>query len=286
MRTVIEQWAPRKGYVRRQLPSGGSDSWSPTNSVVAQYIRHLSFLKIEDPTDASYFYNQAISLRDAYQKVAVKQNEEATIQNRLALGEITAEEASKLLAKAPTQKDSQEKIERERQMISNAVRSSYSMSVRAIHNFGEEKWVELLRPLVKEAHEAQDQERWEALHGFAGLLRDPGLAGLAMIALSHAGTREFDETWRYTVGRPDLYHHWRRAHAEESDNIAILNVGQTIFAAIVVKKGPHPTVRDIDPSWEPGLYSAAEVMKITDAILNQQQEAQVETEVQVTEGLA
>jgi hypothetical protein len=283
MRTLIEQWAPRRGYLRRQLPLT-SDSWSSESSIVAQYIRHLETLGLVDPTDASHFYEQALKLREAYHEAAARSlHVEPDLSARLASGEISAAEASKQLAKAPTEQEISEKRQRERSMISNAVRSSYAMSVRAVHNYGEENWLGLLRPLVLQAYEDQDQARWDALHRFAGLLRNPDLAGLGYIAMAPNSVTEFDETWRYTVGRPELYHHWRRDHAELAQNIAIVHVGSTTYVAIAVTKGPHPTIADIDPSWEPGLYSAAEVLKLTDAILDQQQAAQIDTEIEVSQ---
>jgi hypothetical protein len=273
MSNDIQQWAPRTGYERRTLPST-SDTWSPTESVVARYLLHLRVLGLEDPTKprATDLYEQALRLREHSVSVAVKPDEEAAIAERLARGEVTPAEAAKMLAKAARPSDAQEQAERERQMYSAATRAAYVAAVRSIHNFGEEKWLALLRPMVQDAVAAGDESRWAALHEFASLLRSRDLGALAMVSSDTSGLRETDETWRYTVGRPDLYHLWRLQRSEAAQAVGHEAVGSFVFVASVVTKGPHPRLADMT-EMEPGIYSAAEVLAIKDRVIAEQEAA-------------
>jgi len=130
--------------------------------------------------------------------------------------------------------------------------------------------MKILKPLVAEAVDSRDEARWNLLHKFARILRDPDLAGLAMVTKTERQYQEFDETWRYTVGRPDLYHAWRLRHAERSENIRLERAGPFIFTLSHITQGPHPKLSGMEPSWGPGLYTAAEVMEITERILAEQ----------------
>jgi hypothetical protein len=277
-RTYIEQWAPLHGYLRRSVPAGNSDTWSETDSPVAQYIRSLKKIGKDDPTDATYYFTQACTLREARDKVIARQPEEpehygpGTIKALIA-GDLTEGDAGKRLAKIPTEKDVAEKLERQRQMISAATREAYGMSVREINGYGEDGWLKLLKPIAVEAYSARDQNRWDAVHNFAAILRNPELSGLSGIFQSPGGSLEFAETWRYKVGRPDLYHFWRVRHAEDAQNIEFVHgLGSNTYLATAVVKGPHPTLSQIDPSWEPGLYSAQEVKEIAARIVAEQEE--------------
>jgi hypothetical protein len=278
MSNVISQWAPQTGYECRTFPVT-SDTWSPTESVVARYLLHLRVLGLEDPTKpkATDLYEQALALRQHSIDVAPKRDEDAIIANRLAHGEITTDEAAKLLAKVPLPNDAQEQVERTRQMLTNATRAAYAGAVRSIHLY--EKWIDLLRPLVADAVAARDQERWDALHGFAALLRQRGLGALAMVATDPTGIREFEETWRYTVGRPDRYHLWRLEHATAAQAVGHEAVGQSVFVAATVIKGPHPTLADmVAGEMEPTILAASEVLAIADRIRVEQDAARMSAE--------
>lgn len=277
-------WSPQSGYVRRVYPHT-SEHWSPTESPVARYLLYLSVLGIEDPTRfkrqrATDYYQQAISLREHSVTVAAKQDDDPAIIGRLARGELSPEDAEKALAKvAPKAAEVQEQTERTRQAFANATRMAYASAVLAIHDYGD-KWLDVLRPLVQEAVAAEDQARWDKLHAFAASLRSPALGGLAMVATDETGTNEFGETWRYTVGRPDLYHEWRFARAERThEATAPERVGTDVFVATRVTAGPHPSLTDmVQGGMSPGIYSAAEVIAITEAIVAKQESAQVNAE--------
>lgn len=193
MRTLIEQWAPRKAYLHWQLPTGNSDSWSPTNSVVARYIAQLELLGLGDPTKATDFYNQALQFQQAYLDLASKQNGEVDLSERLVRGEITIDDATKQAAKAPAALDARQRLERQRQVISNAIASSYSAAVRAVHNFGEINW---LGPATA-AHSGGVRSQESGPLGSASQVRSapPGPGprqGLAYLALTpdlHKGVR-------------------------------------------------------------------------------------------------
>lgn len=282
--TVIPQWAPQIGYERRTFPNT-NESWSPTESPVARYLLHLRALGIEDPTSyrrqrAIDFYQQALALREHSITVAAKQDGEGDIANRLAMGEIDSEQAAKLLAKMPTASDAQEQAARGRQMLAAATRAAYTAAVLAVHTYGD-RWLDLLRPLVQEAVAAQDDARFEALHRFAALLRSPDIAALAMVASDTSGNREFDETWRYRTGRPDLVHKWRYARAERTHDGPAEPVGANLFVmASAVTKGPHPTLTEmVEHEMQPGMYSASDVLATTERVLADQEAAQVSAEV-------
>ena len=152
--------------------------------------------------------------------------------------------------------------------MSAAVRTAYTASLKAIRDFGEDKWLKLLRPLaVKTLHQSQ----WEAVHAFAAFLRSPIVAGLSMLATDPAGRRDV-EAWRYQVSQPDLYHRWRLDHAVASQNIRILPAGAVAFVWSVVTEGPHPGIADIAKTMGPGLYSASEVLAHTESILVEQEQ--------------
>ncbi len=278
--TVIQQWAPQTGYVSRQLP-WTPDDWSPTDSAVARYLLHLKVLGLADPTKATEHYRTALALRDHSIAVSSK-NGEADLANRLATGELNPAEAAKLLAKVPTAREEQEKEERGRRMLADAVRVAYTNAVRAMHNYGD-KWLDLLRPLVQEAVAAQDQARWDSLHAFAALLRHRDLAALAIVSSDPNGMREIEETWRYRVGKPHRYHDWRLERAVRTHAAANVNVGSNVFVGIAVTEGPHPTLQEMggmEPigGMEPGIYSAEQVIDITEAVLEQQEADQVSAE--------
>lgn len=271
---IVHQWAPRKGYERRALPST-SDSWSPTESIVARYLLHLKALNIEDPTGASGFYRTALALRERSVTVAAKPDEGAAIAERLARGEVTPTEAAKLLAKAPKPSDAIDQADREAEMLRTATRHAFVASVRAVHDFGE-RWLQLLRPLIEQAVAALDDARFAALHDFAALLRDRDLGALAMVAADPSGTREFEETWRYLVGRPERYHMWRVERATVAQPIFHEVAGPLTFVAASVEKGPHPTLADmVAGEMEPGIFSAQEVLTIAGRIVIQQEEARM-----------
>lgn len=279
MSNVIQQWAPEAGHIRRQLPST-SEHWSPAGPV-ARYLKYLRALDLKDPTGAEKLYQVALELRErsSAAAAAAKPDGEAEITRRLAMGEIDAEQASRLLAKVPRQEDVQEKEARDRVMIQDATRRAYGSAVRAIHDYGD-RWLELLRPLVQAAVDAQDQERWDALHRLAGWLRSPALSALEMIAIDPSGGLfEFGEPWRYTVRRPDLYHAWRLEHAERTHAGTTELIGPSVFVAYRVTAGPHPTLADmVQGEMEPGLHSASEVLAITEAILAEQEAARTSAE--------
>jgi hypothetical protein len=267
---IVHQWAPQKGYERRTLPST-SDSWSPEGSVVARYLLHLKVLGIsKDPTGADEFYRNALSLREHAVTATATPDEEAAIAQALALGQVSPAEAAKRLAKASKPDDAHEQADRERQMYYTATRAAYVAAVRAIHNWGEDKWLALLRPLIQEAVEAQDEPRWDALHNFCELLRDRELGALAMVASDPTGLREVDETWRYRVGRPELYHLWRLEHAEAAKTVDHEVVGSVEFNASVVTKGPHPRLAEM-VGMAPGIYGAGEVLSIARRIVEEQE---------------
>jgi hypothetical protein len=271
--TLIEQWAPHTGYVRRQVPSGGSDNWSEDSSPLGKYIRQLRKLGLEDPTDATDLFDHAVQLREASNQPVTAQDDEATITFRLARGEITPAQASKLLAKATTPDDRQERLVHVRQGITNASREAHGLAVMAIHNYGEERWLAFLRPLAAEAYEAQDQQRWDQVQQLATLLRDRDLAALSIVATDQGIGREIRDTWRYLVRKPDEYHFWRLRHAKRAQNVALEAVGEVVFVASEVIEGPYPIVAQMDPSWEPGVYSAAEVVAIAKEIAARQDAA-------------
>jgi transcriptional regulator with XRE-family HTH domain len=271
---IVHQWAPRKGFERRTLPST-SESWSPTQSVVARFLLHLKALGLKDPTGATDLYRTAVSLREHTVAVTAKPNEEVAIAERLARGEVTPTEAAKLLAKAPKPSDAIDQAEREAHMLRAATRHAFAASVRAVHDFGD-RWLQLLRPLVEEAVAAKDDARFAALHDFAALLRDRDLGALAMVASDQSGTREFGETWRHLVGRPERYHMWRIERAEIAQPIFHEVVGPLTFVAGSVEKGPRPSLAEmVAGEMEPGIFSAQEVLAIAGRIVIEQEEARM-----------
>jgi len=271
---LIEQWAPHTGHVRRQYPSGGGDSWSEETSAVARYVRQLRNLGLEDPTDATESFDLAVRLRkDAIDLVIPEEEESAAISSQLARGKITASEASKLFADISTPQDREQRTIRARQGVSNASRESYGLALKGIHNYGEEKWLGLLRPLAADAFARKDQPRWDQLQRLATLLRDPDLAALSMVATDQGIGREIKDTWRYMVGKPDEYHFWRLRHAELAQDVALEAVGDVVFVASEVIRGPHPAIAQMDPSWGPGIYSAAQVVAIAKEIAARQDAA-------------
>jgi hypothetical protein len=169
MSNVVQQWAAEKGYVSR-LPPATSDFWSSSESPVARYLLHLKVLGIDDPTKhlkfggtATEHYRHALELRDHTVRVEAKNDGELDIANRLATGEIDVAQAERLLAKVPTPGDTLAQETRARQMLQNATRAAYVAALGAIHLWGEDKWLGLLRPLVQAAVAAQDQQRFDAL---------------------------------------------------------------------------------------------------------------------------
>lgn len=65
------------------------------------------------------------------------------------------------------------------------------------------------------------------------------------------------------------------AHAERAENIEFMHSGSVTYIASAVIKGPQPTVADIDPSWQPGLYSAQQVLAIAKEIVEEQEAARM-----------
>jgi len=272
MNTIIELWPPEKGILQQRLDSSGSsENWDPQESLPELYARHLKAIGKKDPTDASLLYARAMGLRLATGSPQKKTDESAAIGARLVSGEISAAEASALLAKLPFPNAVAEAVQREQAMMSSAVRTAYTASLKAIRDYGESKWMKLLRPIAAEAITALHQTKWEAVHAFAAFLRSPAIAGLSMLATDPAGRRDV-EAWRYQVSRPDLHHSWRLEHAVASQNIRLLPAGEVTFVWSVITEGPHPGIADIAKTMGPGLYSASEVLAHTEAVLVEQEQ--------------
>lgn len=267
---IVHHWAPVRGYERRALPTT-TDSWDPVTSPVAMVLRGLRELGVEDPTKASEFYATATSLRAHTITVAAKQDPAVAITARLAQGELSPDEAGRLLGKAPKPSDAREQEERETAVLYAATRQAYSAAVRAVHDFGD-RWLGVLRPLIEEAVTARDDERFAQVHAFGSLLRSSPIGALAMVG-DQSGTRETSETWRYTSAAPHRYHLWRVERAQDARPIFHEVVGDVTFVAGAVVKAPHPTVAEMaEHGMEPGIYSAQEVLAIASRIVIQQEQ--------------
>ena len=267
---LIDLWPAQGGKIQYRLPLSGDD-WSPDDSPVARYIKVLGYLGIDDPTNATDFYQQALTLREASNKAQIRQHDAGTeLAQRLAERKVQLDEISTELAKSGA-KDAYEAALRERQVIYNAARASYAAAVRAIHTYGEASWMKLLKPLAAKAvEEPRDEALWMLVHKLARILRDTNLAGLATLVRTGTEYRLFDEEWRFMVGRPDLYHQWRLRHAKRSNNMSFQRAGQYVFTLSVVMEGPDPKFTDMESSWLPGIYTAAEVIDITERIKAEQ----------------
>jgi hypothetical protein len=243
----------------------------------------LKALGLKDPTkhrgrSASAHFAAALAYREYENTMAAQLDEEAPadIAGQLGEGALTREEAEKELDKLPPPSVLAERAARRRELRGEATRTAFRLATYAIH-FHLDRWLDVLRPLVEAAVVAKDQARFDALHRFAGLLRDRSLGALEMLAFDPGGLLETDEVWRYQVGRPDLYHAWRDARAEGLHGAGHYEVGPVTVVATVVLKGPHPTLADmIDGGMEPGIYSAAEAVAIKDRVLAEQEAALVE----------
>lgn len=266
---LIDIFVPEAGTLRpAELPRSTPESWSPTSNPVQRYLKQIEALPIPDPTGASRLYAQALLLRNTPDLAVTVKDEAADIAKRLSSGAITKAQASKLMESVPSPKEAKERAQRARDMLTNATHTSYAESLRAIHSYGEHKWLALLRPLIDQAVKEKNQQRWDNLHSFAASLRSIG--ALSIVASSAVGPRGIED-WRYQFSRPDLCHFWRLRNATRTANIFLEARGDVTFIGTAVVHGPQPTIADFDPSWEPTLLSAAEVVSIAATLVGVQE---------------
>jgi hypothetical protein len=74
----------------------------------------------------------------------------------------------------------------------------------------------------------------------------------------------------HRFGRPDEVHRWRLHHARRARELSVQRVSDTVFTVVHTPEGAPPITLGTaleHPEWEPGLYTAAEVIETVNGIL-------------------
>jgi hypothetical protein len=237
-----------------------SAQWG-TDGLIPAYQTWLRALDLDDPTKASTYWARATKLRD--DAAAVRPDESRVdLAELLAEGEVTPGDARKMAAKQPDARAAEKEAQERRKLLEDASRTALVKSLQAIYDFGEDGWLGILRPIVAEALANSDDRRFNLAHAFAAWLREPKRNRI--FGLAAATNRGWDaEDYLYRVRRPDLLHTWRveRAEATQRQELVRYAVDGKYRVQYLVKPGAVvPMLRDFQPEWGAGLYSAEEVI--------------------------
>jgi hypothetical protein len=258
--------------VRRKEPSWqmfGTDA----DNLLARYGARLAAAGIEDPTEATNLLDQALTLRRASRARAKPDDSDKALVDRVAAGEVSADSLPKHLTKVATPKERDDEARRSRQILADAALSAFRAGCRATREYGEVRWLKLLQPLVRSAVAEGDQKKWHELHQLAAFLRSREVAALSMASCDAAGRTDLPRMY-YMFERWDRCYNWIADHAPHTWPLVAPRNGQFVFVTRGITRTrpvPFPTLKDIDPSWGPGLYSAAEAIANAAAIDTRQE---------------
>jgi hypothetical protein len=257
--TYIE-WTPYRLTLRSAIaPNGGT--WRQLD----EYQRHLDSLRLVDPTKASALRVAAEHVRDAA-AANNKLSDSGDLDERVAAGELSAQDALKMMAKRPNPEEAQ-KQQRKRQDDADTLTGQLlHKAVLAINGYD---WLGALKPLAAAAVERRAQGSWDRVHAFAEWLRDPRAKVCALGAAMADHVQDADP-WLYQFGDAGrgLYL-WRVEHsgagqAVPGTALPLPNGGWRVAMALK-HTAPLPTIADIaehDEKWGgAGLYSADEVIE-------------------------
>jgi hypothetical protein len=267
----LTEWLPYKTERRYERPR--SATWADQGPVVPEYAKLLGEIGLANPRPkAVEFYATAIRLRDAAEQQPVEAKRDDTTE-RLASGELLLDEAGKMLIKRPTMREAEDRAREYRESLTAASCTALLNSIMQIHDVGEIGWLKLLRPIAADAIAKLDQRRWDAVHALAELLREPTrrkVFGLAAAMLDHtiSAAPSF-----YRFGNPRLVYLWQvtNARGHQVREISTRPIDGMFRVAFDTTQAPLPTVRDFEPSWQPGLYSAQESIDNTIRGLDEQE---------------
>jgi hypothetical protein len=248
-----------------------SVKWSPDRHLVPGFQTWLRALDLSDPTSTEHEPQAAAS---AYWKRARAVFDEARhvrpdepprkVSDLIAEGEVSLADGKKmLLAQARKAREAQDSLREQQKQLDKTASATLLRALQAICDYSEEGWLGLLRPIVADAVAKQDDRRFNLAHAFAAWLRDPepSFRVFGLSAATNNG-RDAERGW-YQVARPDLLYRWRVERANDTQRHQLTHYAQggLWFSAYALLPGaPVPTLRDYEPSWRPGLYSAAEVL--------------------------
>lgn len=238
-----------------------SAQWGMDRHLVPDYQTFLRALDLDDPTEASTYWARVTKYRD--DAAAVRPDEaRQDPAELLAEGELTLSDARKMAAKQPDAKAAEKEAQQRRKLLEDASGIALVKAFQAIHDFGEDRWLGILRPIVADALAHSDDRRFNLAHAFAAWLREPKRNRI--FGLAAATNRGWDaEDYLYRVRRPDLLHAWRVERADDTQRQELVRyaVNGKYRVQYLLKPGAVvPMLRDYDESWGPGLYSASEVV--------------------------
>lgn len=190
MNDVFCEWLPYRVTIRPPTPPAGG-SWAQVDA----FQQHLAGLGLADPTRVAALLVAARHVRDAA-TVSLKSNDVDDDVERVAKGEMTADEALRRRAKRP---DSEEmaKAARRRQDDAEALtRDLLHRAAGAIFAYG---WIELLGPVVAEALKRRDETTWRRAHAFAEWLRSEQV-GIRALSAALASNVADSDWWLYATG--------------------------------------------------------------------------------------
>lgn len=258
-RPPVIEWVPYRTTWQKYKPHGAR--WSTHSTIIPEYTQHLSNLGLTDPTTAADGYARAVELRDASEVPISGVGDHADIVARLASGDLTPAQAAKLTREDP--KEIQRRAIDNARYLSIASETALGNAIASIHSFGEDKWMAILKPIATKAIAAKDQTRFDLVHGFARFLRRPDIAGLAAAMVDNARNTDADPDF-YMFGRPDLVYLWR-VDQSDSKQLRLISTETIVdnwwrIAYELKRDAPFPTIRQFQPEWKPGLYSAQEAI--------------------------
>lgn len=223
--------------------------------LIDELREHMDGLDIVDPSGALDAFQRVTELKAEARAIRHDAPSSAEtrrgIERALARGEIDGETASKRLAKARIAEGSASASDLKSRLF-GAAEKAYKDALKAVYDFGEDRWLDVLRPLATAAIESGDTARWDQVHELAAHLRKIG--GLATVGAP-------DSLHRF--GRPDLVREWQLEHCQRDTVREVWPVGRVTVANTLPKGAPRLTAAVIreHPEWRAGLHSAAEVLE-------------------------
>jgi len=249
-----------------------SVSWGLDATLVPTYLDHLRRLRLKDPTQASDHWRRAQELHEAA-RAARPQDARADLAARLAAGEITAEEA-RLAADGQPDRAAIMQAAREHRATLEAGRNKALLAaLQALYDFGEDAWLELLRPIVAKALTKGDDDLWRHAHALARWLRDPYRIKVGGLSAAATTARIDAEMYLFAFQRPDLVYRWSAERATDAQRRVLAEYAADGLVRVEyrLRGAPVPKIADFDSTWGAGLYSAAEVVENTAASLAAQE---------------
>jgi hypothetical protein len=270
-----------KATLRKKEPAWQTFGTDDQN-LLWDYKQLIDGLGLDDPTEATARLEQAILRRRESRARGVNPAKsyktDKEVVDAVLSGEIDMRRFDTYIAKIPTAKELLVLRRRERKLLASVATSAFRMGCRSIREHGdgfqvngEPAWLRDLKPIAEAAVANKDQQKWHDVHALGKFLRGHEIAALSMGACG-VGARPSDLPLTYYQFRDvEAVHRWRLQFATKSFAMATIPAGKDTFIYTNIRIGPQPTVKDIDLSWGPSLWSAEEALANAAAVVARQE---------------